>query len=87
MQESEDVKNLRIELRAAKDTLRELIKAFNDRSITPEVYFSRREKTKQRILTLEDELKDAQRSNMSFSGIRDFKNLYSDSYQDNQPRR
>jgi len=87
VQESEEVKNLKIELRAAQDTLRELIKAFNDRSITPEVYFSRREKTKQRILSLEDEIKNAQRSNMGFSRLRDFMNFYSDTYQDSQPRR
>lgn len=87
VQESEDVKNLKIELRAAKDTLRELIKAFNDRSITPEVYFSRREKTKHRILTLEDELKDAQRSSMGLSRLRDFVNHYTGTYTDGQPRR
>ncbi|RLI69025.1 hypothetical protein DRO91_08235 [Candidatus Heimdallarchaeota archaeon] len=68
MRENDEVKQLRIELKAAQDTLRELIKAFNDRSITPEVYFSRREKTKQKILTIEAELEEARQKNYRMNG-------------------
>ncbi|MBD3189825.1 MAG: hypothetical protein GF308_04240 [Candidatus Heimdallarchaeota archaeon] len=58
-QESAEAKQLRISLKAAKDTLRQLKNAFEDRCITPEIYFSRREKTLQRILVLEERLKEA----------------------------
>ncbi|NHJ31442.1 MAG: hypothetical protein FK732_01135 [Asgard group archaeon] len=73
--ESEEVMNLKIELKAAKDTLRELIKAFNDRSITPEVYFSRREKTTQKIYMIEQQLKEAQKASLDF-GFTDLLRYY-----------
>ncbi len=75
--ETEEMRTLRIELQAARDTLRELIKAFNDRSISPEVYFARREKTKQRILALEEELDDAKKSNNDQGRLLDLFRYYS----------
>jgi len=74
IQDSDDIKQLRIQLKAAKDTLRQLIIAFDDRSITPEVYFSRREKTKQRILTIEDELKDAMKEGLGLKNLGTYRN-------------
>lgn len=58
--ESTEIKQIKIALQAAKDTLKQLKTAFDDRCITPEVYFSRREKTLQRILVLEERLREAQ---------------------------
>jgi len=84
--ESEEVMNLKIELKAAKDTLRELIKAFNDRSITPEVYFSRREKTTQKIYMIEQQLKEEQHSSLDF-GFTDLLRYYSDKHPDRHPTR
>jgi hypothetical protein len=80
--ETEEVRGLRIELNAAKDTLRELINAFNDRTISPEVYFSRREKTKQRILTLQEELTEAQKSRMGIERLNELLNYYSGNQSD-----
>lgn len=84
--ETEEAMNLKIELKAAKDTLRELIKAFNDRSITPEVYFSRREKTTQKIYMIEQQLKEGQHTSLDF-GFRDLLKYYSDEHPDRHPRR
>jgi len=74
--ETEEIRQLKIELKAAKDTLKELIKAFYDRSITPEVYFSKREKTKQKILTLEADLEEALRKNTHRGSFTSFRDLY-----------
>lgn len=84
--ESEEVMNLKIELKAAKDTLRELIKAFNERSITPEVYFSRREKTTQKIYMLEQQLQEVQKSSLDF-GFTDLLRYYSERHPDRHPTR
>lgn len=65
-QETEEVKQLRIKLRAARDTLKQLTKAFEDRTITPEIYFSRLEKTQEKIFYLEDQLKSAMRTSSGF---------------------
>lgn len=85
--ETEEVRTLRIELNAAKDTLRELIKAFNDRTISPEVYFSRREKTKQRILTLQEELTEAQKSKVGIERLNELLNYYSGNQSRQYPSR
>ena len=61
--ETTEIKQLRIKLRAARDTLSQLEKAFEDRSITPDIYFSRLEKTREKIISLEEKLRDA--SNIS----------------------
>ncbi|MHA1221243.1 MAG: PH domain-containing protein, partial [Candidatus Heimdallarchaeota archaeon] len=87
IRETEETKNLRIELKAARDTLRELIKAFNDRSITPDIYFSRREKTKQRILSLEEELNDVQRLSPSLARLNQIMNYYSNNQPENYHQR
>lgn len=87
IQDSDEIKQLRIQLKAAKDTLKQLILAFDDRSITPEVYFSRREKTKQRILTLEDELKDAMKERLGFKNLGKFMNYYSQNQNQEMRRR
>jgi hypothetical protein len=75
--ESEEIRMLRIELKAAKDTLRELIKAFNDRTISPEVYFSRREKAQQKILTIQEELMEAQKSHIGVKKLNELLDYYS----------
>jgi len=64
--ESNETKQLRIKLRAARDTLSQLEKAFEDRSITPEIYFSRLEKTREKIISLEEKLKDIMRINTGY---------------------
>jgi hypothetical protein len=74
--ETEEIRNLRIELKAAKDTLREIIKAFNDRTISPEIYFSRREKTQKRILSLEEELTEAQKSHVGVERLNELLDYY-----------
>ncbi len=84
--ESEEVMKLKIELKAAKDTLRELIKAFDDRSISPEVYFARREKTTQKIYLLEKQLLNAQNSTLDF-GFTDLLRFYSERNPDRQSTR
>ena len=71
-QESDEVKDLRIKLRAARDTLKQLTKAFEDRSITPEIYFSRLEKTQEKIFYLEEQLKSAQRTNTGMQNVQSF---------------
>ncbi|MHA1125437.1 MAG: hypothetical protein ACTSO7_09805 [Candidatus Heimdallarchaeota archaeon] len=76
IQDSDEIKQLQIQLKAAKDTLKQLIMAFDDRSITPEVYFSRREKTKQRILTLEDDLKGAMKEGLGLKNLGKYMNYY-----------
>jgi len=86
-EESEDIKQIKIRLKAAKDTLRVLIDAFNDGSITPEEYFSRRYKAKQRVLYLEEELKTAIKESMKMSNLDNLVNFYSQMRRDNQNRR
>ncbi|MHA1461716.1 MAG: hypothetical protein ACTSQ0_01370 [Candidatus Heimdallarchaeota archaeon] len=64
--ESSETKQLRIKLRAARETLSQLEKAFEDRNITPEIYFSRLEKTREKIISLEEKLKDCMRVNTGY---------------------
>lgn len=64
--ESTEVKQLRIKLRAARDTLSQLEKAFEDRNITPEIYFARLEKAREKIISLEEKLKDVMRTNAGY---------------------
>jgi len=84
--ESEEVINLKIELKAAKDTLRELTKAFNDRSITPEIYFSKRERTTQKIFMIEKQLQEVQKASLDF-GFTDLIRYYSEKYPERHPTR
>ena len=85
--ESEQIKGIRIELKAVQDTMTELIKAFENRNITPDIYFSRREKTKQKILTLEGRLKDAQKSRVGIERLSELINYYSNEQRNEYPRR
>ena len=87
IQDSDEIKQLQIQLKAAKDTLKQLILAFDDRSITPEIYFSRREKTKQRILTLEDELKGAMKEGLGLKNYGRFNDYYGQNQNQDMRRR
>ncbi|MFW9922258.1 MAG: hypothetical protein ACFFDW_03105 [Candidatus Thorarchaeota archaeon] len=74
--ETKEIRELRIKLRAARDTLIQLKKAFEDRNISPENYFPRLEKTQEKIFQLEEDLKDALRTS---SGL-DRNQNYSEGY-------
>lgn len=65
--EPDKIKQLRIKLRAAQDTLKQLEKAFDERSINADIYFPRLEKAQEKIFSLEEQLKDALRS---YAGMR-----------------
>ncbi|MEA2069932.1 MAG: hypothetical protein U9O98_01430 [Asgard group archaeon] len=58
---NQKIKKLQIELRALKNTKRQLDKSFNDRSITPEVYFPRLERINEKIYSLEQQIIEAKK--------------------------
>ena len=70
--ETTEIKQLRIKLRAARDTLSQLERAFEDRNITPEIYFSRLEKTREKIISLEEKLKEAMRISSGYQKPQNF---------------
>jgi hypothetical protein len=78
-QESQLVKQLKIQLEAEKDNLEQLKQAWRDKNITPEIYFPRRRKVKERILEIESDLRDAKKQGYYSRGSND---SYSDSRSD-----